>query len=127
MKALPHCGETTEIAGRETDARMTVRKHTPNVPEEGYRHHNNSKVPEMCQGKDADARVATTTAAAIATTWPTSASQCYFFIYISLTDRAPESGGSMRPELFYVLFLVVTPVPTPVCRKPSKNILQSAK
>lgn len=109
---------------------MTVRKHTPNVPEEGSRHHNNSKVPEMCQGRDTDARVAArTAAAAIATTWPTSASQCYFFIYISLTDRAPESGGSMRPELFCVFFffLVVTPVPTPVRRKPSKNILQSAK
>lgn len=75
MKVLPHCGATTEIAGRETDARMTVRKHTPNVPGEGYRHRKNSKVAEMCQGKDTDARVAATTTA-IATTWPTSDSQC---------------------------------------------------
>lgn len=63
MKLLPHCGETTEIAGTETDARMTVRKDTPNVPEEGYRHHNNNKVPEMCQGTDTDATVAATTTA----------------------------------------------------------------
>lgn len=72
MKA--HCGETTEVAVRETDARMTVRKHTPNMPGEGYGHHRN-KAAEMCQGRDTDVRVAATTAA-ITTTWLTSASQC---------------------------------------------------
>lgn len=51
------------------------KKHTPNVPGEGYRHRKNSKVAEMCQGKNTDARVAGTTTA-IATTWPTSDSQC---------------------------------------------------